>query len=103
LHGRRKFFDLARLTKAPIAAERSSGSMSCSPSNVRSAVLLPRGAGTVARSLIVELEAWLREQRAKLARNNDTTKAINCCLSRWDVFSRFLDDGRLAVEQRCRA
>jgi transposase len=49
------------------------------------------------RHLIVELEAWLREQRAKLSRNNDTTKAINYCLSRWDAFARFLDDGRLCM------
>ncbi|MGY3346651.1 hypothetical protein ACVWXP_003833 [Bradyrhizobium sp. USDA 4463] len=27
----------------------------------------------------------MREQRAKLSRNNDTTKAINYCLSRWDA------------------
>nr|WP_083543447.1 transposase [Bradyrhizobium sp. CCGE-LA001] len=26
-----------------------------------------------------------------------TTKAINYCLSRWDAFSRFLDDGRLCM------
>ena len=49
------------------------------------------------RPLIVELEAWLREQRARLSRNNDTTKAINYCLSRWDAFTRFLDDGRLCM------
>jgi len=49
------------------------------------------------RPLMVELEAWLREQRAKLSRNNDTTKAINYCLSRWDAFSRFLDDGQLCI------
>lgn len=49
------------------------------------------------RPLVVELEAWLREQRARLSRNNDTTKAINYCLSRWDAFSRFLDDGRLCM------
>jgi transposase len=46
------------------------------------------------RPLIVELEAWLREQRTMLSRNNETTKAINYCLSRWDAFTRFLDDGR---------
>jgi transposase len=49
------------------------------------------------RPLIVELEVWLREQRAKLSRNSDTTKAINYCLSRWDAFSRFIDDGRLCM------
>jgi transposase len=38
------------------------------------------------RPLIVELQAWLREQRAKLSRKSDTTKAINYCLSRWDGY-----------------
>ncbi|WP_354112698.1 transposase [Bradyrhizobium sp. RT3a] len=42
---------------------------------------------------------WLREGRAELSGNNDTTKAINCCLSRRDAFSRFLDDGRLCKSQ----
>src|SRR5437764_15413634 len=49
------------------------------------------------RPLVVELQAWLREQRASLSRNSDTTKAINYCLSRWDAFTRFLDDGRLCL------
>jgi transposase len=49
------------------------------------------------RPSITELQSWLREQRAKLSRNNDTTKAINYCLSRWDAFTRFLDDGRLCM------
>jgi transposase len=33
------------------------------------------------RPRIVELEAWLREQRANLSRNNNTTSAINYGLS----------------------
>lgn len=100
-HGRRKFFDLARLTKAPIAAE------AVKRIDVLFAIereingLAPEGRLRVrqerSRPMIVELEAWLREQRAKLSRNNDTTKAINYCLSRWDAFSRFLDDGRLCM------
>jgi transposase len=49
------------------------------------------------RPLVIELEAWLREQRTKLSRNNDTTKAINYCLNRWHAFTRFLDDGRLCM------
>ena len=56
-----------------------------------------RARGERSHPLIVELQAWLREQRAKLSRNNDTTKAINYCLSRWDAFTRFLDDGRLCM------
>ena len=49
------------------------------------------------RPLIYELQAWSREQRANLSRSNDTAKAFNCCLSRWDAFTRFLDDGRLCM------
>ena len=49
------------------------------------------------RSLIIELQTWLREQRARLSKNSDTTKAINYSLNRWDAFIRFLDDGRLCM------
>ena len=100
-HGRRKFFDLARLSKAPIAAE------AVKRINVLFAIereingLAPEGRLRVrqerSRPLVVELEEWLREQRARLSSNNDTTKAINYCLSRWDAFTRFLDDGRLCM------
>ena len=98
---RRKFFDLARLSKAPIAAE--------AVKRIDVLFAIEREINGLAqqerlrvrqersRPLIVELQAWLREQRAKLSRNNDTTKAINYCLSRWDAFIRFLDDGRLCM------
>src|SRR4051795_4510292 len=100
-HGRRKFFDLARLSKAPIAAEAVmrvdvlfaiEREINRLPAQERLRVRQERS-----RPLIDELEVWLREQRAKLSRNNDTTKAINYCLSRWDAFSRFLDYGRLCM------
>ncbi|WP_456721458.1 MULTISPECIES: IS66 family transposase [unclassified Bradyrhizobium] len=100
-HGRRKFVDLARLTKAPIAAEAVKRvdvlfaierEINGLPAQERLRVRQERS-----RPLIGELEVWLREQRAKLSRNNDTTKAINYCLSRWSAFSRFLDDGGLCM------
>jgi transposase len=43
------------------------------------------------RPLVVALETWLREQRAK---NSETGKAINYSLKRWVALTRFLDDGR---------
>jgi transposase len=39
----------------------------------------------------------LREQRARLSKNSDTTKAINYSFNRWDAFTRFLEDGRLCM------
>src|SRR5205085_7612546 len=96
-HGRRKFFDLARLSKAPIAAEavKRIDVLFAIEREINGLTAQERLLVRQARSrpLIGELEAWLREQRAKLSRNNDTTKAINYYLSRWDAFSRFL--GRL--------
>ena len=79
---------------------RSNASMSCCH---RTRDQRPYARGASARtpgaqpSLIVELQAWLREQRASLSRSSDTTKAINYCLSRWDAFTRFLDDGRVCM------
>ena len=100
-HGRRKFFDLARLNKAPIAAgaveridvlfaiEREINGLA---PQERARVRQERS-----RPLMIELQTWLREQRARLSKNSDTTKAINYSLNRWDAFTRFLDDGRLCM------
>lgn len=100
-HARRKFFDLARLAKAPIAVEaiakidvlfaieRQINGLS---PGERVAVRHDR-----VRPLILQLEIWLRDQRAKLSRNSETAKAVHYILSRWDAFTRFLDDGRLCI------
>jgi transposase len=100
-HARRKFFDLARLSKAPIAVE------AVKRIDVLFAIereingLMPQERLCVrqerSQPLIIELQTWLREQRARLSKNSDTTKAINYSLNRWDAFTRFLDDGRLCV------
>ena len=49
------------------------------------------------RLLVVELETWLRQQRAKLSRRSETAKAIDYSLKRWTALTRFLDDGRLCM------
>ena len=47
--------------------------------------------------LIADLEAWLREQRAKLSRGNELATAMDYMLKRWPAFTRFLDDGRICL------
>src|SRR5579863_10438138 len=47
--------------------------------------------------LVSNLEAWMREQRAKLSRGNDVAKAMDYMLKRWIAFTRFLDDGRICL------
>ena len=100
-HGRRKFFDLARLNKAPIAAEAVKRIDGLFAIEREINGLSPQERLWLrqerSRPLVIELQTWLREQRAKLSKNNDTTKAINYILNRWAAFTRFLEDGRLCM------
>jgi hypothetical protein len=47
--------------------------------------------------LVADLEAWMRQERPKLARGSDVAKAMDYMLKRWAAFSRFLDDGRICL------
>ena len=47
--------------------------------------------------LVASLEAWMREQRAKLSRGNEVAKAMDYMLKRWPQFAGFLDDGRICL------
>jgi|HubBroStandDraft_6_1064221.scaffolds.fasta_scaffold159806_2 transposase len=49
------------------------------------------------KPLAEELQAYMREQRAKLSRGHDLAKAIDYILKRWVAFSLFLDDGRACL------
>ncbi len=39
----------------------------------------------------------MRDRRAKLSGKSETAKAIDYSLKRWQVFTRFIDDGRLCM------
>jgi transposase len=47
--------------------------------------------------LVADLEAYMREQCAKLSRGHDLAKAMNYMFKRWESFTRFLDDGRVCL------
>ncbi len=100
-HARRKLFDLAKVAKAPIAAEavlkidalfaierEINGRTSAERLAVRQATMRP---------LIDALEVWLIAQRAKLSSKTELAKAITYSLKRWTALTRFLDDGRLCM------
>jgi transposase len=100
-HARRKFFDIARINKAPIsveAVERIDAlfaierDINGKPPDERVRVRHEHS-----RPLVVALEVWLREQRKKLSAQSETAKAIAYSLNRWTELTRFLDDGRLCM------
>ena len=86
-HARRKFFDLARLNKAPIAIEAVERIDALFAIEREINGMTPQERLAVrnerSRPLVAELETWLREQRAKLSAKNETAKAIHYSLKRW--------------------
>ena len=100
-HGRRDFFDFAKLTKAPIAIEivrridelfAIERAINGEPPEARRAVRQEQS-----KPLVAALEAYMREQLGRLSPKNDLAKAINYMLTRWPSFTRFLDDGRICL------
>jgi transposase len=100
-HARRKFFDLARLTKAPIAIEavaRTDALFAIEREiNGKPHVERHRVRQERSRPRIETLEAWLREQYDRLSPAGQVAKAIAYSLNRWDGLVHFLDDGRLCM------
>jgi transposase len=47
--------------------------------------------------LLADLEAWLRDERARLSRSASVAKPIDYLLRRWDRFAGFLEDGRICL------
>ncbi len=98
--GRRRLFDLTKLTKAPVAVEalrrideiftiertilgRTAPERLAVRGTIEAAERRPQG--TPAR------------KAALLSAKSDPAKAINYVLNRWTAFTRFLDDGRICL------
>ena len=100
-HARRKFFELARISKAPLASEtvRRIDALFAIEREINGLAPQQRVAVRTERSqpLLIALEHWLREQRGRVSKNSETGKAIDYSLKRWTELTRFLDDGRLCM------
>ena len=44
-----------------------------------------------------DLKGWMQAERRKLSRHSPVAKAMDYMLRRWDLFARFLDDGRICL------
>ncbi|MBF0323432.1 MAG: IS66 family transposase [Alphaproteobacteria bacterium] len=96
-HGRRKFYELAQLKKAPIAIETVARIDALFAIERDIAGLSPeeRQAARAERSrpLIDDMALWLHHKRAGLSGKSDTAKAMDYLLKRWPAFTLFLTDG----------
>ena len=100
-HGRRKFYVLADVAKAPIAVEavRRIDALFDIEREINGLSPEQRLAARVehAAPLVVELETWMRTERARLSRHNDISRAMDYMLKRWPAFTRFLGDGQICI------
>ena len=100
-HSRRKFFELARLRKMPIAIEavvRIDALFAIEREiNGQSAAQRLAARRTRSKPLIDAFETWLRGERKKLSAKGPLAKAIDYQFNHWKAFTRFLDDGRVCL------
>jgi len=114
-HSRRKFFELADLTR--IAKRKAQGGKPAFASpmalegvrridalfdiereiNGKSAAERLAVRQKLSAPLVAELADWMNAARARLSPHDDTAKAMNYMLNRWPAFTRFLEDGRICL------
>lgn len=112
-HARRKFFELADI--ASQAKRRKPSQINISPMaaeavkridaifeieraiNGKSADERRSVRQDLSTPLVKALEAWMREQRAKLSRHDPVAKIIDYMLKDWSAFTGFLADGRICL------
>jgi hypothetical protein len=99
--GRRHFFELADLRKAPLSVEavHRIDEIFAIERQING---LPTGDRLAIRQrdskpVVADLEKWMRTERARLSRHAETARAIDYMLTRWPAFTRFLDDGRVCL------
>ena len=101
-HVRRKFYDLVVAHKSPVAAEALEriGALYAIEKEIRGR--LPEERREVrnerARPLLESLKQWLEATLGKLSRKSDTALAVRYALGRWEALLRYVNDGRIEID-----
>ncbi len=101
-HVRRKFYDLHAAHKSPVAAqalERISA-LYVIEKEIRGRSPEERREirNERARPLLESLKRWFEATLCKLSRKSDTALAVRYALGRWEALLRYVDDGRIEID-----
>jgi transposase len=101
-HFRRLFYDIAKGGNAPIASETlvRIAALYAIEDEIRGRSADERRAVRQARTkpLVDALQAWLKQQLARLSMRSTLAKVIRYGLNHWAGLCRFLDDGRIELD-----
>src|SRR6202521_1839289 len=101
-HARRKFYDLHEATGSPIAAEalRRIAELYAIERSIQgsTADARPDVRNTSARPLIEMMKPWLEMELVRVPPAGALAEAIRYALARWPALTRFLDDGRIELD-----
>ena len=101
-HVRRKFYDIEKADRSPIAAEavRRIGELYEIEAGIRGWPPDERKAEREARAgpLHAEMKLWLESTLAKLSSKGALAVAIRYALTRWAALTRYVDDGRIEID-----
>jgi transposase len=101
-HVRRKFYDLHVAHNSPVAQEalRRIGELYAIERDIRGRQPEERRQVRRERShpLLESLKQWLEETLVKLSRKSDTAQAVRYALGLWEALRRYVDDGRLEID-----
>ena len=101
-HARRKFYDLQEATGSPIAAEalRRIAELYAIERSIqgRTADARRHVRNTSARPLIDMMKPWFEMELSRVPPAGSLAEAIRYALARWPALTRFLDDGRVELD-----
>ena len=101
-HARRKFYDLHEATSSPIAAEalRRIAELYAIERSIQGGTADARRhvRNTSARPLIEMMKPWLEMELGRVPPAGPLAEAIRYALARWPALTRFLDDGRIELD-----
>ena len=101
-HARRKFYEVHQATGSPVAAEalRCIAELYAIEATIRGQPAKVRQGVRCARSLpLVEgMKTWLEAELTQAPPRGGVADAIRYALTRWSALCRFLDDGRIELD-----
>jgi len=101
-HVRRKFYDLVAAHKSQVAQEalHRIGELYAVEADIRGKQPEERRQVRNKRSrpLLESLKQWFEETLGKLSRKSDTALAVRYALGHWEALLRYVDDGRIEID-----